>query len=69
VQFTAGKTNSVDAQFEGMLSCNEQDHRLELSASRPVNEERLALVVKAHQQALDLVTQQLLDQIKGTCNL
>jgi ABC-type uncharacterized transport system auxiliary subunit len=38
-----------------------------MNSSRPVREERLSVVVKAHQQALDDVTQQLLEQITENC--
>ena len=67
VQATAGRTSSVAAQFEGMLHCKDEDHRLQLSSSSPVGDEHLSLVVRAHQQALDDVTRQLLDQVRDYC--
>jgi ABC-type uncharacterized transport system auxiliary subunit len=67
VQSSPGSTRSVEAKFEGLLTCNEQNHRVQMSASSPVHEERLSVVVRAHQQALDQATQQLVDQIRGNC--
>lgn len=67
VQMVRGSTARVSAAIGGVLRCREQDHRMNLSASVPVNEERLSVVVKAHQQALDEVTSQLWDQINTHC--
>jgi len=63
----AGNTSSVAARFEGVLRCNDADHPLQLSSSRPVHEERLSVVVDAHQQALNDVTRDLLDKIGERC--
>ena len=49
----ADLTSSVDVRFEGSLRCREQTHPLQLDASQPVHEVRLAAVVRAHQRALD----------------
>jgi len=67
VQQVRGTTDRVSAVFSGLLRCGEQDHRISLSASIPVNEERLSVVVRAHQQALDDITRQLWDQIESRC--
>jgi ABC-type uncharacterized transport system auxiliary subunit len=67
IQDSNGSTSSVSVRFEGLLHCKENDHQLQMNSSRPVREERLSVVVKAHQQALDDVTQQLLEQISDHC--
>jgi ABC-type uncharacterized transport system auxiliary subunit len=67
VQVTAGSTSSVAAQFEGMLHCKDENHRFQVFSSSPVGDERLSLVVRAHQQALDDITGQLLDQVGESC--
>ena len=69
VQMVHGSTARVSAAFGGVLRCRAQDHRMNLSASVPVNEERLSVVVKAHQQVLDDVTRQLWDQIESHCGI
>lgn len=67
-QDASGNTSSVEARFEGLLHCNDEDHQLQMSVSRTVREERLSVVVRAHQQALDGITQQLVDQIMESCH-
>lgn len=63
----AGNTTSVAAEFEGILDCKEQVHQLQLSFSRPVREERLSVVVNAHQQALDDATRHLVAKLNELC--
>ncbi len=63
----ASGTSSVKVRFEGNLSCNEQEHQLQLNASEPVREDRLAAVVRAHQQALDDTSSQLMQSIMDYC--
>jgi ABC-type uncharacterized transport system auxiliary subunit len=63
----AGNTSSVEVRFEGTLNCGDKGHQLRLSSSSPVYEERLSVVVRAHQKALDAVTRDLLDQIEASC--
>ena len=67
IQEYAGDTSSVAVSFEGVLACREQVHQLQLSFSRPVREERLSVVVKAHQQALDDATKQLVSELSKHC--
>ena len=67
IQDYAGSTSSVAVAFEGVLECGEQVHQLQLSSSRAVREERLSLVVKAHQQALDDATKQLVVELTELC--
>ena len=69
VQRVRGTTDRVSAVFGGRLQCGTQDHRLDLSASIPVSEERLSVVVAAYQQALDDVTHQLWVQIESRCEI
>lgn len=66
-QSTLGTTSRVSAEIGGTILCNQGIHRVQLSASEPVGEERLAVVVKAHQDALNDVTRQLWDQIESLC--
>ena len=67
IQDYTGSTSSVAVSFEGVLACKEQIHQLQLSFSRPVREERLSVVVKAHQQALDDATKQLISELSELC--
>ncbi|MFC1795597.1 ABC-type transport auxiliary lipoprotein family protein [Pseudomonadota bacterium] len=67
IQDYAGSTSSVAVTFEGILKCREQVRQLQLSFSRPVREERLSVVVKAHQQALDDATKQLVSELSEFC--
>jgi ABC-type uncharacterized transport system auxiliary subunit len=63
----ANGTSSVQVRFEGNLHCHDQEHRLRLNASKPVQEDRLAAVVRAHQQALDDTSRQLMQSIMDYC--
>ena len=67
VQNSNGSTSTIVAEFEGLLLCKDQNHQMQLSASIPVHEEKLSVVVKAHQKALDNITRQLLDAISKNC--
>ena len=67
IQDAAGNTSSVAVRFEGVLRCKDLDHQLQIKSSRSVREERLSVVVRANQQALDDVTQQLLEQLTENC--
>ena len=60
-------TSSVKVHFEGNLLCHDQDHQLRLNASESVQGDRLVAVVRAHQQALDDASRQLMDQIIDNC--
>ncbi len=60
-------TSSVKVRFEGNLRCHDQEHQLQLNASKPVREDRLAAVVRAHQQALDDTSGQLMQHIMDYC--
>jgi ABC-type uncharacterized transport system auxiliary subunit len=63
----ADGTSSVKVRFEGNLDCHDQEHQLQLSASKPVHEDRLSVVVSAHQQALDDTSRQLMERIMDYC--
>jgi ABC-type uncharacterized transport system auxiliary subunit len=63
----AGGTSSVKVRFEGKLQCRDQEHQLQLNASKPVHEERLSVVVSAHQQALDDTSRQLIEHVMDNC--
>jgi ABC-type uncharacterized transport system auxiliary subunit len=63
----ADGTSSVKVRFEGNLRCHDQEHQLQLNASQPVHEDRLAAVVSAHQQALDDASRQLMEHIIDSC--
>jgi len=63
----ANGTSSVQVRFEGNLHCRDQQHQLQLNASKPVPEDRLAAVVRAHQQALDDTSRQLMQSITDYC--
>ena len=67
VQNSNVSTSTIVAEFEGLLLCKDQNHQMQLSASIPVHEEKLSVVVKAHQKALDNITRQLLDAISKNC--
>lgn len=68
VQNSMGTTTSVSAVMAAAITCNGADHRFRLSSMQSVAEERLAIVVKAHQRALDDITEQLWTQIKSQCD-
>jgi ABC-type uncharacterized transport system auxiliary subunit len=63
----ADGTSSVKVRFEGNLQCRGQEHHLRLNASKPVQENRLSVVVSAHQQALDDTSRQLMEHVVGYC--
>jgi ABC-type uncharacterized transport system auxiliary subunit len=63
----ADGTSSVKVRFEGTLQCHGQEYQLQLNASKPVHEDRLSVVVSAHQQALDDTSRQLMEQIIDSC--
>lgn len=67
IQDFSGNTSSVSVRFDGLLNCKDEDHPLQMNSSSPVREERLSAVVRAHQNALDDATQQLLEQISERC--
>jgi len=67
VQNSSGSTSTIIAEIEGLLLCEDQSHHMQLFSSTPVHEERLSVVVKAHQKALDDITRQLLDAVAENC--
>lgn len=64
---TAEGTASVKVRFEGYLRCHEREHQLLLNASKQVPADRLAVVVRAHQQALDDTSRQLMQALMNKC--
>ena len=68
IQNGAGDTSSVRVEMAGPIECNGKLAPVRLSDSNSVSQERLAAVVAAHQQGLNDVTQQLLQQMKGSCS-
>jgi len=67
IRNASGDTSAVIVEMTGSIECNDLHGSLTLSDSNPVGNERLSAVVAAHQQGLDDVTRQLLDQIAKTC--
>ena len=67
IQNAAGETSSVRVGLAGRLACGGQVHALSVTESAQVAEERLAVVVAAHQAALDSVTRQLIDRMQTLC--
>jgi ABC-type uncharacterized transport system auxiliary subunit len=67
IQNASGDTSSVIVEMTGSIECNGNRGSFTLSDSNSVAEERLSVVVAAHQRGLDDVTRQLLDQINKTC--
>lgn len=65
---SGGATSTVVVEMAGSIQCGANRGKFTLSSSNSVGEERLALVVAAHQRGLDDVTRQLLKQIKGDCS-
>ena len=63
----ADGTSQVKVRFAGNLQCRGQEHQLQLLASKAVQEDRLSVVVSAHQQALDDTSSQLMEQIIDSC--
>ena len=51
----------------GTVRCGDDGEPLKLEASAPVNDQRLATVVAAHQSALDDATRQLMQQLAERC--
>ena len=68
IQSSTGSTSAVSAELAGSISCNGESHRFRLSSSQTVTEERLAIVVGAHQRALDDLTQQLWTSLESHCD-
>ena len=67
IRNASGDTSAVIVEMTGSIECNDLRGSFTLSDSNPVGDERLSAVVAAHQQGLDDVTRQLLDQIAKTC--
>ena len=67
IRNASGNTSAVIVEMTGSIECNDFRGSFTLSDSNPVADERLSAVVAAHQQGLDDVTRQLLDQISRTC--
>jgi ABC-type uncharacterized transport system auxiliary subunit len=67
IQNVPGETSSVEVRFTGSLLCDDSEHKLMLNTSKSVRQENLSTVVAAHQQGLNDVIQQLLDQIRNAC--
>ena len=63
----AGNTSSVRVALAGALHCDGQRHALNLRESKPVDAQRVASVVAAHQAALDDVTRRLTGRIAELC--
>ncbi len=68
LQNTAGETRSVAIELAGSLNCGAQGHPVRLSASSGVGEQRLSVVVAAHQAGLDSITRELLTLIGDRCD-
>ena len=67
IRNASGDTSAVIVEMTGSIECNDLRGSFTLSDSNAVGDERLSAVVAAHQQGLDDVTRQLLDQISKTC--
>jgi hypothetical protein len=63
-----GSTSAVIVEMTGSIECSDLRGSLTLPDSSPVADEHLSAVVVAHQQGLDDVTRQLLEQISMTCS-
>ena len=68
IQNGAGETSSVRVEFAGTLECNGNSIPLRLFDSNSVSEERLSVVVAAHQRGLNDVTRQLFEQVRSACS-
>jgi ABC-type uncharacterized transport system auxiliary subunit len=66
-QDTAGATRSVVVELAGWLECSNQNYPVNLNASGAVSEQRLSVVVAAHQAGLDSATRDLLEQVTENC--
>lgn len=67
LQNAAGETTRVVVEISGSIECNDHGELFSLTDSVTVSAERLSAVVAAHQQGLDNVTQQLVNEIFGAC--
>lgn len=67
-QDAAGDTRSVIVELAGTLVCADLRQPVRLQASSPVGEQRLSVVVAAHQSGLDSVTRELLDLLERSCD-
>jgi len=65
---SAGATTRVVTELSGSIRCDGKSHSFTLSDSVPVDGQRLALVVAAHQQGLNAATTQLLKEISAACS-
>jgi ABC-type uncharacterized transport system auxiliary subunit len=68
LQDAAGETRSVAVELAGTLVCGGTGHPVRLDASSSVGEQRLSVVVAAHQAGLDSVTRELLKLIGDHCD-
>jgi len=68
IRNAAGDTSAVRVEMAGSIECNGNHGTFTLSDSNQVSDERLSAVVAAHQQGLDDITRQLLEQISKTCS-
>jgi ABC-type uncharacterized transport system auxiliary subunit len=64
----SGNTSSVIVEIGGSIECGDQRGSFTLSDTNSVADEHLSAVVSAHQQGLDDVTRQLVEQINKTCS-
>jgi ABC-type uncharacterized transport system auxiliary subunit len=67
IRNAAGDTSAVRVEMAGSIECNGIHGTFTLSDSNQVADQRLSAVVASHQQGLDDVTRQLLEQISKTC--
>lgn len=67
IRDAAGTTSSVRAELAGTAHCTGQALDLRLSSKQRVSEERLAVVVAAHQRALDEITDDLRERLRAAC--
>jgi ABC-type uncharacterized transport system auxiliary subunit len=67
LQDAGGQTSDVEAAMAGSVQCGDRDGQFELSATAPVDEQRLGAVVAAHQRALNRLTFELGEEIDKTC--
>ena len=58
----------MDVELAGTLDCGGTGHPVRLDASIGVGEQRLSVVVAAHQAGLDGVTRELLELIEDHCD-
>ena len=67
IRNASGDTSAVRVEMSGSIECNGIHGTFTLSDSNPVADQRLSAVVAAHQQGLNDVTRQLVEQINSTC--